>query len=411
MRRRHSVIGFVGGLFLLVGLSAWSQAASGIDAVVIFATNSIRMDMNTTVVSGDIVVNNFSNGPTLQSGFELSIKKNSTIVGAIRADSIKLFKEVTVECNDGTGVDCSAGLTLPVFRPEELPEVRTPVLGPDAEDVVVGMGETVFLDAGDYLDITIDNGGTLIFTGGIYNIGSILPASTKGGGCAYSPCRSLEFLAPSELRILGMFDIGSDAYVGPRTGSTAVGSSVILYVTGTNLVPEDPLSDPPVARVGKDSTVEANFWAPNGTLVLKKSVIATGAFWGRDVDIDKDGQIQLASSFNPPPTADAQNVVTNGTAAVDITLTGSDPEDEPLKFSIVSGPSHGSLTDLSLDPQNPPSSATVTYTPESGFEGEDSFEFQACGDVNGDESTTDPGECDTATVIITVDVFTPPALT
>ena len=65
MRRSNSVIGIVGGLvlLLLLGSAAWSQAQSGIDAVVIFATNSIRMDMNAEVLSGDIVVNDFMPNP------------------------------------------------------------------------------------------------------------------------------------------------------------------------------------------------------------------------------------------------------------------------------------------------------------------------------------------------------------
>ncbi len=513
MRRKYSVMCSVVGLFLLFGFSASSQAASGVDAVVIFATNSVRMDMNTEVLSGDIVVNDFSNGPTLQAGFELTIKKNVAIAGAIRADSIKLFKGVTagtIECNDGTGVTCG-GLTLPVFLQEELPEARTPYLGTDAVDVAVGPGETVVLHAGSYLDITISEGGTLVFTGGIYNIGSILPASTKGTGCAFSPCRSMEFLAPSEVKILGPFDIGDTAFVGPGTGSTAAASNIILYVFGTNLEPEDPASDPPAARVGKDSRVEANFWVPNGTLVLKKNLTATGAFWGRDVDIDKDGEFRLASFFNLPPTADGQSVFTTGVTSVDITLTGSDPENETLEFTIVSGPSNGSLSGLT---QHPPSSATVTYTanqigdlpdeftfrvtdPNGGFDeavvdinpsdttpdptysdtvigkdmsveavtgsdmsiilsgvadvedpgavgdlefsivsgptlgtvsspskesptsasvvytagsvpGSDSFDFQVCGDLNGNGGTNDPGECDIATVSIALEVYTPP---
>jgi len=71
---------------------------------------------------------------------------------------------------------------------------------------------------------------------------------------------------------------------------------------------------------------------------------------------------------NSPPQADDQNVSTNEATPVDITLTASDPDGDPLIYSILSGPSHGTLTGT------PPN---LTYTPAGGYIGPDSFTFKA----------------------------------
>jgi Bacterial cadherin-like domain/Bacterial Ig domain len=84
-----------------------------------------------------------------------------------------------------------------------------------------------------------------------------------------------------------------------------------------------------------------------------------------------------------PPVADNQSVTTDEDVPVTITLTGSDPDGDSLTFSILSGPSHGSL-----GPLNPlsPTSAEVAYTPDLNYSGSDSFTFQV-DDGNGGTAT------------------------
>jgi large repetitive protein len=71
---------------------------------------------------------------------------------------------------------------------------------------------------------------------------------------------------------------------------------------------------------------------------------------------------------NDPPTANAQSVSTRQDQPKAITLTGSDIEGSPLTFSIANNPANGSLSGT------PP---TVTYTPNSGYQGTDTFTFRA----------------------------------
>ncbi|MBI5866362.1 MAG: Ig-like domain-containing protein [Planctomycetes bacterium] len=92
------------------------------------------------------------------------------------------------------------------------------------------------------------------------------------------------------------------------------------------------------------------------------------------------------SASNAAPQADDQAVVVSFNTSKAITLTATDPDNGPLAlaYSIVSSPTHGTLSG------SPPS---VTYTPETGFSGTDSFKFAA--DDGADYSNT-------ATVSITV---------
>jgi uncharacterized repeat protein (TIGR01451 family) len=88
---------------------------------------------------------------------------------------------------------------------------------------------------------------------------------------------------------------------------------------------------------------------------------------------------------NDPPLAQPQTLSVPRNAALVLTLTGSDPEGDPLGFAVVAGPSHGALSGV------PPE---LTYTPQPDHVGPDSFVF----------SVTDPdGASATATVALGVE--------
>jgi len=110
-------------------------------------------------------------------------------------------------------------------------------------------------------------------------------------------------------------------------------------------------------------------------------------FYGTDsfTFVANDGYVDSAlatvsitvNSVNDAPIADGQAVVTSENNAVEIILTGTDVEESELTFSIQTAPLHGSLTG---------SGASMVYTPTSGYEGEDSFNFI----VNDGELTSEP---------------------
>ena len=73
---------------------------------------------------------------------------------------------------------------------------------------------------------------------------------------------------------------------------------------------------------------------------------------------------------NQPPVANDQSVTTDVNKPVDIRLTASDlDKNDRLIAKTVALPSHGTLSDINQD------TGVVTYTPNPGFTGTDSFTF------------------------------------
>lgn len=87
---------------------------------------------------------------------------------------------------------------------------------------------------------------------------------------------------------------------------------------------------------------------------------------------------------NQAPTANAQSVTANPGVAVPILLTGSDPDGNPLTYTVLTQPTHGALTGAA---------PSLTYTANAGYLGGDSFTFRV-NDGQADSTT--------ATVSITV---------
>jgi len=108
--------------------------------------------------------------------------------------------------------------------------------------------------------------------------------------------------------------------------------------------------------------------------------------WGNNDDgqaVDQDGPFGPYVPSQPPQAAD-QSVIVPFNQARDITLTATDPEGDPLTFTVVSAPQHGLLSGVA---------PALTYTPAAGYSGPDSFTFK----VNDGES-----DSNVATVSITV---------
>ncbi|MCB1606416.1 MAG: cadherin-like domain-containing protein, partial [Xanthomonadales bacterium] len=102
-------------------------------------------------------------------------------------------------------------------------------------------------------------------------------------------------------------------------------------------------------------------------------------------------RIDVTDLENLPPVANPQAVSTLEDQALVITLSGSDPNGDPLSFAITTGPTQGTLGPVT---QLTPTSAQVTYTPNADYFGADSLAFI----VNDGQVNSPP-----ATVSITVD--------
>jgi hypothetical protein len=92
---------------------------------------------------------------------------------------------------------------------------------------------------------------------------------------------------------------------------------------------------------------------------------------------NSDGRLEVfavkpgSSTVDQPPTADAKSVTTSMNTAVDITLSGKDPENGPLTFTVADLPKSGNVAAIAG------STNKVKYTPNTGFTGSDSFTYTA----------------------------------
>jgi len=392
---RRSVLSscLLSALTLLAAAPAYAGLSSDFPRAVVFATNSAYLEQGSEVVSGDVIVNAASPGPTLASQMELTVGLGvHTPAGyVLKADGIKVKQSAVVGgnvfCNDlddGSGNVTCAPLALPVFA--SLPRFFT---GPsDGPDVLVGQDEIHDLAAGDYGLLDVRSGGIVRFSGGVYNLREI----------DSGPSTTLVFLAPSTVRVAGKFHIEQNSFVGPDPATGLAASDVVFYVAGINGGNGNLGATPKAAHIGINNTVRANFYVPNGTLWLRQGTVAAGAFLGRDVDVGINVQLTLASAFfNHPPVAvdDAATVAERGSVSVlasgetSLLANDNDPDLDPLAVTTtaVSGPSHG-LVVLHAN-------GTFTYTHDGTAAASDAFVYEVCDDAL-------PPLCDTGSVDITI---------
>lgn len=83
-----------------------------------------------------------------------------------------------------------------------------------------------------------------------------------------------------------------------------------------------------------------------------------------DLEIDD----LFVSEPNHAPEAGDLDLTTPRETAVAVTLDATDPDGDALYYAIIAGPTHGALSGTSPD---------LTYTPETGYTGQDAFTYKA----------------------------------
>jgi hypothetical protein len=165
--------------------------------------------------------------------------------------------------------------------------------------------------------------------------------------------------------------------VGPYVGNsntihTYAGTYVRITLTGTDPIPGDVLKFSvvglPQHGTLTNPTSNSVAYTPN------PGFSGTDSFTYKTTDSQGvSSNIATASiTVNPPPhpTAYSKTIQTNAGTSVQVTTTGTDPiPGDVLKFSVVGLPQHGTLTN--------PTSNSVTYVPNPGFSGTDSFTYKA----------------------------------
>ena len=252
-----------------------------IGSYAVFGFDAVTIKKDVTIISGNIGVNS-DEGITIEkrTAFENS---NSTLV----ADVIRIGEDVIAQNvffneleNDGEIIGSQkTPLILPVV--ESLPKI--PNLPPGNVSISVPTDETLNLAPGQYNEIFVDKGATLILDGdGKYSAASIETSKEA----------NLFFNNATEFVIQNTVEIDRGSMVGPSETSNISASDIIIFV-GSSTEPEEETK----VDIDRESVIDANIFAPNGEIDIDKEVIATGAFVAREIKIERDSTITLDSSI------------------------------------------------------------------------------------------------------------------
>ena len=192
------------------------------------------------------------------------------------------------------------------------------------------------------------------------------------------------------------FNVADASAIGGLSLRVWRDDGAIVYLNGVevfrNNMPPGPVNYSTLAllNVPDDGNTAVLAQLSAALLVNGPNLIAVEVHQQSPVSSDLTFDLQLDPSAPPPnnpPTANGQSVTTFQNTPVAITLTGSDPDGDPLTFSVTGSPAHGSLSGTAPN---------LTYTPATDFLGSDSFTFK----VND-------GQLDSADAVVSIQVIDP----
>jgi hypothetical protein len=326
---------------------------------------------NDTDADGDpFVITNVTatNGTvTLLGGTNITFRAPTNFTGTIF---------VTYTINDGNGGTSTAVITVNVTPVNDAPFANDQLLNTPEETAL-----PITLTGSDLESSPL----TFILVSGPSN-GSISGFNTNTGSLTYTP---------------GLNYNGADAFTfrtSDGTNTSAI-ATVGINVTPVNDVPtgnNQNVSTPedtalPITLTGSDvESSPLTFILVGGPANGSVSGFnpATGAFTytpntnynGSDAITFRvsDGSSTSAvatvtiniTPVNDAPIANNQSVSTPEDSALGITLVGSDVDLNGLTYSIVAGPTHGTISGFNA------SAGTLTYTPATNYNGADAFTFR-----------------------------------
>lgn len=178
--------------------------------------------------------------------------------------------------------------------------------------------------------------------------------------------------------------------------STQMGTAVAIPVIGNDNDPENlgltitGVTQPPNGTVSFD---------PDGTVIYTPDTNFMGTDTFTYTVCDSRNQCVIANvtvtvdDNTPSAVTDAAGTQPDQPVIIEVLLNDTDPDNDPLQVSNPTDPANGSVV---VNADN-----TVTYTPDPGFTGVDTFTYTACDPL---------GFCDTAIVSVTVSADTPQAM-
>ena len=262
----------------------------------ILALNSVWLKSGAELLFGDIVVNDVTPGPFLNSGVQLTIGNGAQThpETELAADSIKIKNNAFVDSdaifyNSLINNGLLDAIEVTPWTPPFYTELPDFISGPaGGSDVTVAKLDTIVLAPGSYGTLKAKATSTVIFTGGEYRFTNLDIRKDA----------NLLFDDATTVLVEDNIDTNPGVTVGPSASASIGAEDIFFYVDGINGTTTGALADTPKAvKFGNTNTIEANVYAPNGTVLIKRDSQATGAFIGRDVQIGRNTPVEGASGF------------------------------------------------------------------------------------------------------------------
>ncbi|HEY3385149.1 MAG TPA: Ig-like domain-containing protein, partial [Saprospiraceae bacterium] len=240
-------------------------------------------------------------------------------------------------------------------------------------------------DADEVITASNTDYATIMITAGVLEIGSI---AVRDALYIYPPGTIAGFV------IDDVNDLLQADLFGSLTISTWLDGSLQEFAFGANLIDAELLilfinPDAGVYNVGFKTTMP--FDEIRISVGALASVINIINVYGAFVDTRSSQGGDLACQDPPVAVDDIATTPEDTPIDIDVLANDSDP-DSPLGIPVVTEPPSHGMTMVN------PGDSTITYTPDPGFVGVDSFMYAICDDGL-------PPLCDTATVIVTVTPF------
>jgi len=167
-----------------------------------------------------------------------------------------------------------------------------------------------------------------------------------------------------------------------QSAMTRIDRSVFINLTGSD-IESDTLKYAIETQPENGSLTFGSDFDTSGKLTYTPDASFAGkdsfTFTLNDGDLDSSpATVTLNMTPNHLPMADLQSLTTAEDTTAAINLTGSDPDGDTVVYSVVTTPSHGSLSGTAPN---------LTYTPNKNFSGPDSFTFKV-NDGTADSALT-----------------------
>jgi cyclophilin family peptidyl-prolyl cis-trans isomerase len=179
-------------------------------------------------------------------------------------------------------------------------------------------------------------------------------------------------------------------------------TSVSLSSTNTGNYPSGTLLlDTTQATAGQTATITVTATDPtDGTTATQTFTVTVGAYAGPTTS-------NLIQTVNFKPLANPTSATTSTSTPVPVTLNGQGTfpvsgASQNLSYSLVSQPAHGTATNFN------PTTGTLTYTPNAGFSGTDTFQYTVTS--SGPNTAAAAATSNAGTVTVTV-AASPPVAT